>query len=122
MEDVFFGDDRTNYRSIAKGSIIFFESRFYVVVSYEKYKEVLYINCICDNANNQYSWTLKSIVCDPDHLIINAFFAMQLHMFRSGYFLDEHDASLLESGKALDRGIPVEVIAEVLAGCHDSRF
>jgi hypothetical protein len=43
-----------NYRRIEKGTVIGWEV-FYVVVNAIVHKGELYLNCICDNANNIYS-------------------------------------------------------------------
>jgi len=93
---------------LEKGMIISTDNWWYVVVNvfYEDGKT--YLNCICDNANNVYTWdasavhtymTLKEIANKP---------------------WDGFDRII--SDDLRNRPIPYMVIVEVLAGRHDKRF
>lgn len=99
---------------VNKGSTIFYQAWWYVVVSVAMVDGKILFECICDNANNTYSWSP-----DKDMLILSPEQAMYLHSYRQEpLWFDEHSAA--EDAKR--REIPVDVIAEVLAGLHDHRF
>ena len=92
-------------KEIIKGSILFIDGWWFVVVKQKG--ESLY--CICDNANNRYF-----MEAEDAKLILSPREAMRLESWGSG------------TNEAIEarnkREIPVEVIAEVLSGCHDDRF
>lgn len=100
-------------KELSKGSIIFVDNWWFVVV--EQDENDLY--CICDNANNIYSFKLE----EPK-FVATAKQAMTMRGW--GYAI--HDADEEFNDKLIElnskRSIPAEVIAEVLAGCHDNRF
>lgn len=81
--------------------------RWYVVVRMRKDGSEAY--CICDNANNRYNHSVKDI-----KYAASPYEAMRLVGWGIG---DEKLKDLVD-----DRAIPVDIIAEVLAGCHDDRF
>ena len=90
---------------ISKGSIVMIHGIWYVVVTQTVTGHIL---CICDN-NNTCSFSH-----DEPEYVVTAKEAMFAHTWgiKDGKLTD-----LMEA-----RAIPVEVIAEVLAGCHDERF
>ena len=113
--------ENTNYRRIEKGSIIGWDF-YYVIVSTHIKDNKLYFYCICDNANNIYSFTLDEILNTKDPhkwLILSPKMAMKIHSFGNQYYLNEEDQELYEK---INRPIPAEVIAEVLCGQEDNRF
>ena len=91
---------------LTKGMLVEVEGIWYVVVEirWNICKEVI-LCCICDNANNIYSWDIDKI---------------------DGYLTLEEIGNLgygePERGVLCDREIPYKVITEVLAGRHDGRF
>lgn len=91
--------------SISKGSIIHIDGMWFVIV--EQRGEDLC--CICDHANNIYSHRIKDC-----KYIASPYEAMRAHNWGDG------PDALLEL--RMERSIPAEVIAEVLAGCHNDRF
>lgn len=91
--------------NISKGTIIFVASCWYVVVEVHEGK----LFCICDNANNIYSWNLADCDC-----IASAKEAISAANWGNG---DDKLISALN-----ERECPFEVIAEVLVGLHDDRF
>ena len=93
---------------------------FYVVVRLSKCKKWVY--CICDNANNIYSHEIKDIEnqTDPHEWIIFDPFKAEYgfgnsfnELFKD---LDERYSHLQE------RGLPFEVMLEVILGFEDNRF
>lgn len=89
-----------------KGSCVFIDGWWFVVV----YDDGHHIRCICDNANNSYTWNHNDVI----------------------FSLNTKESVLLGSGGVYngylpkqqipDRKIPVDVIAEVLVGLHDHRW
>lgn len=105
--------------NLEKGTCIFFEGCFYVVVKTDD--DGVY--CICDNANNQYYWTLKGILGDEDHLIISALKAAQITAYGCAEtYLNEQELDIYYNKGACERGLPTDVIHEVLVGQHDDRW
>lgn len=101
-------------KTIIKGTIIWpkYESWWYIVV--EQVGNDLH--CICDNANNIYSFTIDDIV----HYY-TPYQAMKRANWGNAYLETEEENDILN--ELVDkRDIPVDVIAEVLAGCHNDRF
>jgi len=92
-------------KKIQKGSIIYEFGWWFVVVNQRGET----IGCICDHANNVHFINVSDIKykATPKE-------AMRAHGWNAG------DEKLLELSR--ERDIPVEVIAEVLSGCHDERF
>ena len=101
-------------KEVQKGSVTWVNGWWYVVVE-QKGED---LHSICDNANNIYSNKLSE--CE---LIATPYEAMTMHGW--DYCPSREDDENF-SEKALElhrkREIPADVIAEVLAGCHDDRF
>lgn len=98
-----------------KGTVIGWDW-FFVVV------EVTYdgqLNCICDNANNIYSYSINEVLTgtDPHEWVVIQ--PEETSMFEN-YDLPE---GFREEFKHLvERGLPYEVMVEVMSGQHDKRF
>lgn len=106
-------DEMMNAKKIiTKGSIIWVDGIWYVVVE-QKGDDY---HCICDHANNIHSYTLDDI---DQHY--TPYTAMTRHGWGHDYNLSDLENSVFEQ-LVVRRDIPVETIAEVLAGCHDDRF
>lgn len=93
---------------IEKGSIVLVNGWWFVVVMQNGDQ----LFCICDNANNIYSHDI-----DEPNKVLSSNEAMRLHGWGN---LPDEDESVYDIIK--ERPIPVDVIAEVLSGCHDDRF
>lgn len=95
---------------ISKGAVIMVAGWWFIVVKaiITKDKSINFY-CICDNANNIYSHSIKEI-----DFFATPFQAVKAHSWDIG------DQALLNL-KA-KREIPLDVIGEVLAGAHDDRF
>lgn len=92
-----------------KGSIAFIDGWWYIVIN--ETADSLY--CVCDNANNRYIYAKE----DAD-VILTPLEAMRINGWDS---YPEHNRELIENCVRV-RSIPVEVMAEVMAGCQDDRF
>lgn len=107
---------KASYRRIEKGSVIG-QDMFYVIVSTHLHDGKFYLYCLCDNANNIYSFTIDEVLGD-DWLVLSPRKAMQIYSFGvSG--LTKKDEELWHKIK---REIPADVIAEILSGQEDDRF
>lgn len=109
----------TNYRKIQKGTLLG-SNWFYVVVDTVIVNGELWLHCICDNANNIYSFSISEVLNTTDPrkwLVIDPYTA--IHKQGWDYQLIDDDEEIF---KAMDREIPVDVIAEVLTGQHDDRW
>jgi hypothetical protein len=93
-------------KPITKGSVLFVRGWWYVFV--KRIND--YYCCICDNANNIYSF--------PEDQIEFSATAHDAIKAQNWGFCD--DDSLMDHIR--ERTVPIDVIAEVLAGCHDNRF
>lgn len=91
--------------SVTKGSIAMVDNIWYVVVS----EKDGHLYCICDHANNIHSWHLSDC---------RAVYSAHDAMWANSWSPKDDRLRQLMS----ERSIPVCVIAEVLAGCHDDRF
>ena len=95
---------------LEKGMIVSADNWWYVVVEvvFDTSSKKTLLHCICDNANNTYTWTPESI-----HSY------MSLEEIRNlGYGRPEREfPSYLK-----ERRIPYDVITEVLLGREDDRF
>lgn len=96
---------------LEKGSCIFYQDLWYVLVEAITDGTQVWLHCICDNANNIYSW-----VPDKDMIFLTPKESLQLSNYR--WLPDRYD----DAEHLHQREIPVEVIAEVLSGLHDDRF
>jgi hypothetical protein len=97
-------------KKFKKGDIIFVCGYWFVVVRTAKDKDgEPYICCICDNANNQYTHNFDEV---EQHF--TAYEAVRANGWGDG-------PDTLNDLKC-DRPIPIDVIAEVLVGCHDKRW
>lgn len=108
-----------NYRKIQKGTVIGWDW-FYVVVEIVITDGKAYCHCICDNANNSYSFSIDEILQTTEphkHLIISPIKAISRQNWDSK-LTDEDEKIFLE----INREIPMDVIAEVLSGKHDDRW
>jgi hypothetical protein len=90
---------------LEKGSLIFELGVWYVVVVTDSKNAY----CICDHANNIYSTPLKTVefTCTAREAMYSHGWGISDHVLQE--YIDK-------------RPIPVDVIAEVLSGCHDDRF
>jgi hypothetical protein len=93
-----------------KGDVILVGVTFYVVIG----TRGEYIDCICDSANNRYSWEKADI-----RVHITALQAVEAATYGTPSEINEDDSKMLHS---TDREIPVLVIAQALVGLHDGRF
>lgn len=95
---------------IEKGMIISADTCWYVVVEqlFRKYNGKTYIHCICDNANNIYSFEPSEV-----HSYMTLKEVGNLGFSRPDREMPEH---------LKNREIPYDVIVEVLSGKHDNRF
>lgn len=111
------------YRKIQKGTVIGWDWFFVVVEAViDKQGLDLDLRCICDNANNIYSFGLSGILKETNPhkwLIIDPKTAIEIKASGSIYDLSEEDQKIYEE---IGREIPDDVIAEVLVGYHDHRF
>jgi hypothetical protein len=107
---------KANYRRIEKGSVIG-NDWYYVVVSTHAYDGKMYLYCLCDNANNIYSFTMDEVLGE-DWLILSPLKAMHIYSY-SSLDLTKKDEELFHK---INREIPATVIAEVLSGQEDKRF
>lgn len=111
---------KASYRRIEKGSVIGHDW-YYVVVSTHIQDGKMYLYCLCDNANNIYSFTIDEILTESTPhkwLVLSPRKAMNIHSYGlSG--LTEEDEELY---RKINRTIPADVIAEVLCGQEDDRF
>lgn len=109
---------KADYRRIEKGSVIGEVGEFfYVVVSTHVYDGEMWVYCLCDNANNIYSFTMGEIL-KGEWLILSPKKAMHIYSY-SSLDLTKEDEELYHKIK---RDIPATVIAEVLSGQEDNRF
>lgn len=92
-------------QALQKGSIALVDGWWFVIVAIQG--EDIY--CICDNANNRYSHKISEA-----KYIASPYEAMRASGWGEGK--DEFLELIRE------RSIPVDIIAEVLAGCQDDRF
>jgi len=92
---------------LEKGMLVSLDGIWYVVVlvRYDSVRGETILYCICDNANNTYSWSVNKI---DSYLTLK-------EIGNLGYGEPER-------GVLCDREIPYDVITEVLAGRHDNRF
>ena len=92
---------------IQKGMIISTDNFWYVVVNtkWDAEKKELLFECICDNANNRYSFS-----------------APEVHAYMTLEEIGQNDWVKPERKLLKDRKIPHDVIVEVLSGKHDDRF
>lgn len=90
--------------TLEKGSIVSDDYWWYVVVE----QSGAGFNCICDNANNVYYITTESI---HSYMTLK-----EIGLVGWDRIPDRIPDGLRE------RGIPYEVIVEVLSGVHDDRF
>jgi len=96
---------------LEKGMLISIGDWWYVLVEVMVKYEKVFLHCICDNANNIYSF-------EPHE--IKAFMSLK----EIGYYnweIPERLKQLIHS-HLIARGIPYDVITEVLTGQHDDRF
>ncbi len=110
-----------SYKKIEKGSVIGYDL-FFVVVEAIIENNDLFISCICDNANNIYSFKIDNILkTDQPHkwIVLSPKKAVEVESWGGLMSLDEEDQVIFEK---ISRPIPLDVIAEVLAGKHDDRF
>lgn len=100
-----------NPREVGKGTIVLCCGIWYVVVKVKKslLGKIEGFSCICDHANNIHYNSLEQ--CE---YIATAYEAMRAYGWEQG------EEELLELKG--ERNIPIDVIAEVLAGCHDDRW
>lgn len=94
---------------LKKGTVIGWDW-FFVIV---QVRASGWLDCICDNANNVYSFNIKEIAAETipnEWVIIQPEEADQIP-----YFGKEYE-------DLMARGLPFRVIAEVLSGEHDCRF
>lgn len=94
------------YGRLEKGSIIrtIDDDWFFVIVQVILKDNVIWLDCICDNANNTYLFRLDEVIEIWD-----------TYQIRLRY---THYDCVLPDGRA----IPFEVMYEVLSGEHDDRF
>jgi len=102
---------------IEKGGVLL-TNWYYVIVSIVYTEGDIWLNCICDNANNIYSFSLSEIKKEK-FVILTGAQALYLANWSSYQDLEEKDIELIQSR---NRPIPVDVITEVLVGIHDDRF
>jgi hypothetical protein len=107
-----------NYHTIEKGTILGHHGLFYVVVSTVIADKKLYVNCICDNANNIYAFEISDLLAGKT-LILSPSTAVNV-CTGSVSELTESDEKLFEEFHG--RSVPLDVMAEVLSGHHDKRF
>ena len=110
-----------SYKKLQKGSVIGYDW-YYVVVDMQIHDGELYLGCICDNANNQYSFSIKEILETKEPhgwLVLSPLKAVEVASWDDIGSLDEDDQRIYNR---LDRSIPLDIMAEVLAGKHDHRF
>jgi len=108
--------EKCDYRRIEKGSVLG-DDWFFVVVSTHLHDGELYVYCLCDNANNIYSFTLTEIIRD-NWLVLSPKKAMHIYSYGLSELTEEDENLFLK----IDRKIPADVIAEVLSGQEDDRF
>lgn len=108
---------KVNYKRIEKGTVIG-RDMFYVVVSTHIEDGKLHLYCLCDNANNIYSFSIDEII-NEGWLVLSPRQAMAVYSYGSSSGLTEKDEELFHK---IDRPIPADVIAEVLSGQEDDRF
>lgn len=89
---------------LEKGGLLWDGMMFYVIVHVRFHDGVLTVDCVCDNANNIYSWQPKSMEAIFDRTTINDW---------------EYGHGTLDKP---DREVPYEVMWAAMAGKHDDRF
>lgn len=107
-----------SYKRIEKGTVIGTDW-YFVVVEAVVQGDQLYLHCICDNANNVYSFEIRDLLDDDECLILSPLKAIEIEGWGAEYTLSDGDREIYTR---IGRSIPVDVIAEVLAGKHDDRF
>ena len=98
---------------VKKGSLVHVDGWWFVVVCQHGDR----LCCICDNATNVYSWKIED--CKE---ILTPYEAMRLHGWGDIFRENDEDCGDRLNDLKRERSIPTDVIAEVLAGCHDDRF
>jgi hypothetical protein len=111
-----FMTKKVNYRRIEKGTVLG-DDWYYVVVSTHIQDNKLYLYCLCDNANNIYSFSMDEILND-NWLILSVRQAMHIYSYGVSGLTEEDE----ERYHKMNRKIPADVIAEVLSGQEDDRF
>lgn len=84
-------------KALTKGSVLLVAGILYVLVEVRAKGTEVYLYCICDHANNIFSWELREV-----DLIISA--------------------KDLSTTTFIERPCPWDVVCEVLLGEHDNRF
>lgn len=110
-----------DYKKIQKGSVIGWDW-FYVVVECVIVDKRLWVNCICDNANNVYSFSIDKILntVEPHGwIVLSPEKAVEVASWDDLMSLEENDQAVLLK---IGREIPLDIMAEVLSGKHDDRF
>jgi hypothetical protein len=97
-----------------KGSVVWYQGIFYVVVSVVTKNIETYVNCVCDNANNIYAFKTTEL---RDSVVLCVRDVVQYQSFGTA-----DDMELWDKLMNIGRPIPINVIAEVLVGLHDDRF
>ena len=96
---------------IEKGMLVSTDYIWYVVVEIINYNGKGMVRCICDNANNIYTWDFDQIT---HHL--------SLKEIGSHGWANFNETKERLSKDLRERPIPFEVIVEVLSGKHDDRW
>lgn len=106
---------------LQKGSVLTLEGWFYVVirVAFLPTIKQFKIQCICDNANNRYSFSIDELISQPNFILMSAKTAVHYSEWGAPAEMSNEQLSFL---KNLEREIPLNVIAEALSGIHDHRF
>jgi hypothetical protein len=102
---------KPNLARLQKGMLVSADNWWYIVVDivYNYNDQRVSFLCICDNANNRYTFDEKDIIA---HLTLT-----ELHMAANGYWPNRDFPNGLKT-----RDIPLSVVAEVLCGREDDRF
>ncbi len=98
---------------ILKGSLLYLpDTCFYVAV--KEFKGSIF--CVCDHANNIYSWEEVQVILTPDDACDLSSGSRYHTEERIGEKLTQKLYSLIQKRK------PWEVMVEVMCGQHDDRF
>lgn len=93
---------------IEKGGLVFESGGWYIIVEIVYTNDKVYIHCICDNANNVYSFEPSKVdyIACKDEILADSF----------GRASDKFRELKME------REIPYQKLYEILSGDQDNRF
>lgn len=101
------GIDKVRGR-LHKGACVSVDGWWYVVVHVIVHERRTMVQCICDNANNIYTWDVRELT-----YVLSG---ERLRQALFGYLPDDIPDDLRT------RGVPRDVIAETMIGMHDDRW